>query len=312
MDEQSVEIPQTLRFESPSKNLGVTAPSSLHSATVDDWRVFETFKQSAHAELRDKKIGAYSIAVEREVSSQDEAWSGLHKASQLADEIDVAWCYAWGKPYIARRLQLQAIEAPRKWTGNFRGVEGEIAKQRKSLYFAAVQVVSLDWDWLPQFPLARVLEARKYTVQASPVIRELMELHTRSHKELDDGNLFLLAKSLEIVGAFFRGSRTDRNSGIELEMTAHGLKAHLTRSVEWLFDIMNERFDVRHAWDRDSPGVVLHPRMTPEEKTAFEANADLVVRGFICARLGMDEIPVFGSGAKPTQGYWPEVNADNS
>ena len=124
-------------------------------------------------------------------------------------------------------------------------------------------------------------------LNAPPIVRDLIDLHIRSHKS-DDGALFHLAKSLEIVAAFFQGngSRASRNTWIEREMTRIGVYGELTQSIEWMFNIANERFDVRHAWDKDSPGVVLHPRMTDQEKHDFTYNADLVTRAFICERLG--------------------------
>src|SRR5262249_1360938 len=150
------------------------------------------------------------------------------------------------------------------------------------------------------------LVARQAYTGAPPIVRELIELHIRSQKS-GDGRLFLLAKALEIVGAFFRGdgSRASRNAGIEAEIRTTGTDNHLTQPVAWLVDIANERLDVRHAWNRDSPGLVLHPRMTTQERNDFTRNADLLIRAFICARLGLP-VPLVGVGdtEPPKTGTW--------
>jgi hypothetical protein len=60
------------------------------------------------------------------------------------------------------------------------------------------------------------------------------------------------------------------------------------QNVEWLFNIANERFDIRHAVDNHAPGVSLHRKLTPVEHRDFGEDATLVVRAFICEQLGVD------------------------
>ena len=78
-----------------------------------------------------------------------------------------------------------------------------------------------------------------------------------SSHQAHESQLFSLAKALEVVGAFFGKSRAARNSGLQDALTKIGIDTNMTQDVAWLFNIANERFDVRHAWNR---GVTVHNR----------------------------------------------------
>lgn len=298
--DQALANPKTLRFEARKKALGLTAPSTPHAATVGRWRISEIFEPHPDPGLCDRGIGSYGLVMERAVSLERDAWDALPEACKLANELDVAWCYAWAKPYLAAELQLRETTAPEGWSGNFREVEREIQEELGGLT-GTVAILSRNWVWLPCLPLPRVLSVRAASAKAPPIIRDLIELHVGSHKATE-GRLFLLAKSLEIVGGHFGTGRKHRNAGIEKEMQRLGLDSQLTQSVEWIFNIMNERFDVRHAWNTGSSA--LHPRMTPQENTEFVMNADLVIRGFVCGRLGIADMPVVIHGDPPSRGRW--------
>lgn len=233
-------------------------------------------------------LGSYRLVLERPISTQTEVWSSLHKAIQLAEELDLAWCYVCGSPFFATRQMIVGVEAPDGWSGNTREVEIEIQKERGLGYAEATQVVSSHWLSLPFLPLERVLKVREAYLKAPTEIQDLIELHASAHKS-DRGNLFFFAKGLELAGAFFGQKRVDRNSGLQTEMVKIGIAPHLTQSVEWLFDMANTRFDVRHAVNGYLP-VILHPRMNSTERREFKLNADLVLRGFICQQLGVEII----------------------
>jgi hypothetical protein len=287
-----------------TKDLGLMAPGAPYDTQINSWRVHESLAPHPQQDLRQKGIGVYSLLLEREVSTQDEVWSALDEASKLSEELDIAWCYAWGKPYRSVETMLRCIEAPEGWSGNLREVERNIERKKGGFFVDAAGFAYQHYAWWPCLPLERAVAARRACTKAPPVIRELIELHIRWHKSVDR-ELFLLAKALEIVGAYFGKSRADRNAGIEQEMKKLGVNVHLTQTAAWLFDIANERFDVRHAWDKDSPGVVLHPRMTDQEKRDFMFNADLIVRVFICEQLGIDVCIITHYDGEPKQfGRW--------
>ncbi|MHC4405867.1 MAG: hypothetical protein ACYTG0_40000, partial [Planctomycetota bacterium] len=225
----------------------------------------ETYEHNTHSHF-EEDLGSYRLVLEAPVSIQDDVWSALGVAEQIAKELDVAWCYVCGSPFFAVRKTFVLAEAPDGWTGNTREVEVEIQKERGLGYVEAAQLAHCHW--------------------LSPVVQALVELHIAAHKS-DHGSLFFLAKGLELAGAFFGQARGARNSGLQGEMAKIGMAPYLTRSVEWLFEMANTRFDVRHVVNGYSP-VAVHPRMDATERGEFETNADLVLRGFICAQLEVD------------------------
>ena len=279
-------------------------PSDPYEEQVDEWRVFESLAPHPYGELRDKGVGVYTVGLERDVASQDDVWAGLRKAEKISDEIDIAWCYAWEKPFLATEFGIVASEAPKGWSGNLRDVERDIQRESGGIVIEACQFTSDRWTWLDELPLKRVMTVRKALHRAAPTVRQLIEIHALSHKA-PDAQLFLLAKAIEIVGAFFGRTRADRNSGLEDEMERNGVQGRMTRTIEWLFNVANERFDIRHAWDNRSPGVALHPRITDQERQDFVFNSDLIVRAFVCERLGVG-IPIlyWRQGQPETSGKW--------
>lgn len=276
-----------LRYQSPEKVLGIGSNCPPHSTTIDSWRISETYQSNTHEYLQ-KGMGSYRLVLEKEVSTQEEVWSALHGACQIAEELDLAWCYVCGTPFLAMRPSFIDSEAPAHWTGNTREIEVEIHKERGVGYAVATQVVNSHWLSLPFLPLKKVLAVREAYLKAPPVIRDLIELHVAAHKS-DRGNLFFLAKGLELAGAFFGQARADRNSRLQEEMVKIGIASHLTQSVAWLFEMANTRFDVRHVVNGYSP-VNLHPRMTDSERQDFVYNSDILLRAFICQRLGIEII----------------------
>lgn len=296
----------TLTFTSSPKNLGLIKPCDPFESQVNRWRISETLTPHPHDDLRAKGVGEYRMILQKPVTTQDEVWEAHKEARTLAKELDIAWCYTCGKPYSARELRWESVESPDGWQGNLREVERDIQRESGLGFAAEMQIVNRHWAYLETLPLQKTLETRQVTAAAPSPIRELIELHIQSQK-VADGNLFLLAKALEIVGAHASGdhSRAKRNARIERRMKNMGVDAFLTKGVDWLFEMANERFDVRHAWDKDAVGVALHRRMADQERKDFVYNADLVIRAFICRRL---RIPVPLIGAKgttpPKTGQW--------
>jgi len=182
-------------------------------------------------------------------------------------------------------------DGPRDWRGNYHEVRVAIERQAgNAFYCEAMQVTNQAWIRAPFLPLKQLLKARTAYLAAPPILHELIGLHVSAYKA-PLGNLFMLAKALEVVGKHYgptRATRATRNSSMQHAMNGMGLTPHLKQNVEWLFNIANTRFDIRHAVDKDAPGVSLHPKLTPAERRDFEEDATLVVRAFICEQLGLD------------------------
>ena len=146
-----------LRFESAKRNLGLLKSSTPHSQQIGAWRIFERLRPHPHEDLRKQSIGEYKVVMERPVATQDEVWQGLREATQFATELDVAWCYAWCRPFNALKFAWRGSEAPEHWSGNLREVERDIQKAKGGLFVAAVGLPWRDWTWWPSLPLERAM-----------------------------------------------------------------------------------------------------------------------------------------------------------
>ena len=62
---------------------------------------------------------------------------------------------------------------------------------------------------------------------------------------------------------------------------------NLSSSFNRVFDLSNNRFEVRHIV-RDPKNLTLHPRLTHEETRIFKHDADLIIRSVICSNLEID------------------------
>jgi len=283
-----VEEPGNLEFNSKTKNLGCDSACVPYGTQEEGWYISEVFQSSEYPDFRNKGIGRYHVNLRRDVASRDEIWKALSESIVIAKELDVAWCYAWGKPYFAVRTTMRSMDAPDGWSGNLRDVERQIESLTSPYVVQQIGFSSRPFSILPVLPLRDVMTMFRAIRKASAVLQQLIRLHISSFKT-PEGQLFLLAKGLEFVGAFWAsgtgGDRSRRNNGILAQLEAVGAQVELTRSINWLFEIANTRYDVRHVWNRESGTV--HNSMTAEECTAFVFNANLVIHAFVCTQLGV-------------------------
>ena len=130
----------------------------------------------------------------------------------------------------------------------------------------------------PLFPAARVREAYR---KASPAIKALGDLHYAALKSLrGDARLFYFANALELAATMMPGTKnTAKEQSLRPET-----KALLRHSMDWLFNMANNRYNVRHVVVKGKSGV-LHSEMTGEERVAFEHDADLILRDVVCQSL---------------------------
>jgi hypothetical protein len=140
------------------------------------------------------------------------------------------------------------------------------------------------WMTLPYMPLKRALEAVRAYRTSDAATRLLIDLHTRSLKEPgSDTQLILLAKALELVRAVLPGRKdADKQKALQAEV-----QASLNQSLPWLYDIANNRLEVRHVV-KDPTVLRLHDRLTSTERKDYRHDADAVLRGVITQRLGIE------------------------
>ena len=277
---------EVLRYESSIQHYGISdGRSRPHSAKVGRFRIFERFYPSDRDDLSDG-IKNYQIVMEAVATSREEAWQQEAEAFELADQLDRAWIYACGRPLHPAYMELLFPDAPLEWTSNKTEVITNLARAEGGMTGGPMEVRSRHWLSMNVFPLRSVLVARRELSRASATTNALVDLHHSALKSRDvHAPLFLLAKGLELV-RFILPGRTDTDR--EKVLPVHVRNA-MSQSLHSLFDLSNNRFDVRHVV-KDKNGPQLHQRMTAQEYNTFIADADLVIRAVVCELLS---IPAF-------------------
>lgn len=234
----------------------------------------------------------YHVVMEKEVFSDEDLSCACMEAFTIAKELELAWIYAAARPFhfVRLQLQLQTIEGPSGWSGNYQAVEQSIRQESQARLTGELKVSTRNWEIPPFLPLETALRARSAYLAANPTLRDLIDLHAETFRQFGQPRYLLLAKALEIARAFYSDSvgitgRQARNSGLQTLVEEAGTDGKLTQTVEWLFEIANKRREIRHAWHDEAKD--LHPRLTRQEEDEFVRNADLVVRVFICSQLSL-------------------------
>ncbi|HEV3083280.1 MAG TPA: hypothetical protein VGY66_26075 [Gemmataceae bacterium] len=283
----------TVRYTSPAKAYRLTSPFSPHTDKVDHWTLSESIHEHPREDLRREGVYEYHVVMEKEVATEQDLSGACSEACTIVKELETVWIYAAARPYNFMRLTIQFIEGPHGWSGNFKEVKQAIRRESQAKIFLEIQHNQRNWETPPFLPLETALKAREAYVTADQILRDLIDLHAGAFMNFGQPRFVLLAKALEIAGAFYRASsRQARNAGLQTLVMDAGLTGKLTRTVEWLFDIANTRREIRHAWDRDASD--LHPQPTVQEAEDFVRNADLVVRAFICAQLSLPIVSYHG------------------
>jgi hypothetical protein len=128
----------------------------------------------------------------------------------------------------------------------------------------------------------------------------LIQLHLGAMGNLGtEAALLLSAKALEICRALLPGRNDNqKQKALQLELTNE-----LRHSLHWLFGIANQRREVRHVV-LDASSALLHPRLSAEERRDFDHDSELVIRGVIAQRLGLE--PAIVKQQQPSNGPTPE------
>jgi hypothetical protein len=173
------------------------------------------------------------------------------------------------------------IDTLEGWTTNAKEVDVALARAEGLPFSSGSGITSRHWMYMSLFPLASALEVRESLAKASYATMALVRLHYSALKSQDPhAELFLLAKGLELGQRFLPG-KSHRQRQSELP---EDVQKSMRHSLSWLFEMSNNRFDIRHVV-KDPAGPHLHPDLTASERSEFIADADLVIRTVICMQL---------------------------
>jgi hypothetical protein len=272
---------EVLRVESSILHYGVPPNEHPYSEQIGQLLVRELYSPTRESELP-SGVQSYQVIIEATVSSREEAWKAKFEAFELAEELDRAWVYVCGRPLHPVHLQLQFLDSPRGWSTNAKGVDVRLAQAEGRPYVTLGLIKDRHWIQMPFFPLRESLRVREALRIAPEPTSALVDLHYSALKSLDsNGKLFLLAKGLELSSRLLPG----KDKKAREKSLPENIRSAISHSLDWLFNISNNRFDVRHVV-KDPQGPQLHQRMTPEERAVFTEDADLVIRTIVCQQIG--------------------------
>jgi hypothetical protein len=273
---------EILSFKSGIKCYGISSSEEPNSEQIGILKISEEYWPRTPSEI-DMPPGVqnYELVIEASVSSRDEAWKAKSKAFALAAGLDKAWVYACGEPLHPVSQTFLFLDAPEGWQTNAKEVDVKLAQSRGEPFVISSEEVQRHWVHLPIFPLREALNILEALKTASEATLALVDLHYGALKSLDSsGKLFLLAKGLELGSKFLGKNKKEREKAIPTHV-----RDALKQSLDWLFKISNNRFDIRHVV-KDPEKLHLHPKLTGQERADFIQDADLVIRSIVCQQIG--------------------------
>ncbi len=273
---------QILYFKSGIKTYAIASAEQPHSQLFDDLQITETYWPRTVAEPEIAPgVQNYEIVIEAAVSTRAEAAEARFKAFDLTRDLDRAWTYVCGEPLHPTLPSLNFLESPEGWATNAKELDTQLASLEGQPYSVFGKAERRHWLGLPFFPLKDALTAIEALNTASEATQSLVDLHYGALKSRDlSGQLFLFAKGLELGAQFLGSHKKARNKAIPNE-TKSGMK----RGLDWLFNVSNNRFDIRHVVT-DKTTLDLHPKLTGIERSDFVHDADLIIRSIVCQQIG--------------------------
>lgn len=238
----------------------------------------------------------YGLRMECQVDTKQDAARCHTEALQLALDLNIVWAYVAVVPLFPKRIMLRLAESPDGWRTNFKKLKStRPTKPRSALAISPspVPAVALSMSIkikpgkykvvLPYMPLQRALVALRAYRNASENMRFLMNLHFAAIDQLGtDTQLFLFAKALDLARDMLPGhDNPKKESALPV-----GVRAELVQSLNWLGEMSNNRLETRHV---ASKGKLL-PQLSPTERRDYIHDADLVIRGVVERKLGIEAI----------------------
>jgi len=225
---------------------------------------------------RRSDIRPYGLRMEGEPETKEDAQACHHEAILLASDLSTVWPYVAGALFPEVR-ELKIVSAPDGWTTNFKMVESTLPTAQR-LVVGRISITSSAYSiTLPYMPLKRAIAALRAYRSADQNVKVLVDLHFEASNRLgEQSGLFLLAKALELARAILPGSTdTQRVAALSADV-----RKNLRQSFHSLYDIANNRLEIRHTVDKKNKKSLL-PRLNHQERTDFVRDADLVIRGVV-------------------------------
>lgn len=272
--------PSTLAIHSPVIRVRTTEHPSPYSATFDGWVLSETLGHPAHHNGGDT-YWSYRVSMARAIEVDEDPGNAFISACYLAADIRHVWIYVTGLPLgdRAHDLFFSRVALPDGWGSN---APEAIPDQDLQLLLTDLPTHAIHRTW-QQLPLKMAIAALAALDQADPLVLQLARYHFAAvdARELDLHYL-LYSQGLEIARELLPGADDDAK---QASLPA-AVQSKLQRGFHWLFGIVNQRRETRHAITK-RPNLALHPELDEPEGAVFTRDADLVLRAVACQRLGI-------------------------
>lgn len=287
----------TLRIESPRLLMAIQNPISPHRQKIDGWDVSETYLQES-AEGAPSGVGSYRIIFEAHPTTSDEALKLYEAGVELAELLEKLWLYVATTPLSGPRfmLVLVPLAPPKSWVTNYEDVYRNLTARESGIHFGHFEICPRFWSYPLDFPLRDILTVREKYLTADEATKTLIDLHFNAH--LASGlhaKEVALARALELF-AVLLPAHSDAEKEAQLPADVRNA---LTRRLSWLYELSNRRFNTRHVVSRQNKPALLPP-MTRDEHVAFVENADVLLRGILSYRLGVQFVVAAKGAPSPT------------
>jgi hypothetical protein len=284
---------QVLRFTLLPKLYAIPSGCTPYDHIVDGVRVYESHELCPQQGFP-PHTGKYRITFEAPISGSDQLLKFGSEIREAAEDLDRSWIYACGAPLHPVRIRFSFGVNPFGWESNEAEVKNFLIQNSKKT-IALVRVgPQQHWMSMPDYPLRAAARAREAYRVASPPIKALGDLHYAALKALrGDARLFYFANALEVAVTVMPGAK---NKAKEQSLRTETRRL-LQYSMDWLFNIANNRYNVRHVINKKLG--VLHSEMSGEERSAFEHDADLILRDVMCQNLGLPTPQLFDEKNRP-------------
>lgn len=282
---------QTLRYTSHAKLYAIGPEQTPLEGDLDGLYSRECHIPKPQQGLP-QHIGEYTVTIEANIGSSKELNEASQRINVMAKELDKFWVYSCGEPLSPVLIQLSFDVTPKGWLSNTEDLKNYLLTNCRSV-IAVVRANPRHWMVMPYYPLLPALRAREKYQTADPLTKALADLHyVALSSPLGEGRLFSFARALELARRILTG-KDDATKEASLRLPGGSLK----RSLHWLFDVANNRYNTRHVVNRRSAAPALHAPMSGQELIDYQHDADLILRTLVCQRLQIQTPNVLPAGA---------------
>lgn len=267
-----------LEFQSPALKLRLLTALPLFATSVDCWDVTELF-QPDRFRHQGERYGEYRVVLSYDVPADEDGGSAYIAGCYLARQLDRVWTYSTGLPLGSRAYDwfLTPTNPPPDWNSNAREAlpEGDWSLLQSRISYAA------PYRTTHKPPLQETIEIMKAVAESEEVVQQLCSYHFEALSTTEgDVHFLLLAQGLEIARTLLAGSTT----AAKQQNLPDAVAVLCRRDLNWLFNMMQQRRQTRHAIDNGRV-VVLKKPFEDDEEGDYLHDANLIIQHVVAKRL---------------------------